>query len=55
MTDRLGHHAEILALKRGSHRLKDRALARPTPTHGDCARRGATGRNPPKGQLFNLH
>lgn len=26
MIDRLVHHAEILALKGGSHRLKDRGL-----------------------------
>jgi hypothetical protein len=26
------HHAEILALKGDSYRLKDRDLARPTPT-----------------------
>ena len=29
MIDRLVHHAEILALKGGSYRLKDRDLARP--------------------------
>lgn len=32
MIDRLVHHAEILALKGDSYRLKDRDLARPTPT-----------------------
>ncbi len=31
MIDRLVHHAEILALKGDSYRLKDRDLARPTP------------------------
>ena len=31
MIDRLVHHAEILALKGDSHRLKDRDLARPAP------------------------
>ena len=35
MIDRLVHHAEILALKGDSYRLKDRDLARPTPTPGD--------------------
>jgi DNA replication protein DnaC len=30
MIDRLVHHAEILALKGDSYRLKDRDLARPT-------------------------
>ena len=30
MTDRLVHHAEILALKGDSYRLKDRDLARRT-------------------------
>ena len=29
MIDRLVHHAEILALKGDSYRLKDRDLARP--------------------------
>ena len=32
MIDRLVHHAEILALKGDSYRLKDRDLARATPT-----------------------
>jgi DNA replication protein DnaC len=32
MIDRLVHHAEILALKGDSYRLKDRDLARPSPT-----------------------
>ena len=32
MIDRLVHHAEILALKDDSYRLKDRDLARPTAT-----------------------
>jgi len=32
MIDRLVHHAEILSLKGDSYRLKDRDLARPTPT-----------------------
>ena len=32
MIDRLVHHAEILALKGDSYRLKDRDLARPTAT-----------------------
>jgi DNA replication protein DnaC len=32
MVDRLVHHAEILSLKGDSYRLKDRDLARPTPT-----------------------
>jgi DNA replication protein DnaC len=32
MIDRLVHHAEIIALKGDSYRLKDRDLARPTPT-----------------------
>jgi hypothetical protein len=32
MIDRLVHHAEILALKGDSYRLKDRDLARTTPT-----------------------
>jgi hypothetical protein len=32
MIDRLVHHAEILARKGGSYRLKDRDLARATPT-----------------------
>ena len=31
MIDRLVHHAEILALKGDSYRLKDRDLARPAP------------------------
>ena len=31
MIDRLVHHAEILALKGDSYRLKNRDLARPTP------------------------
>ncbi len=31
MIDRLVHHAEILALKGDSYRLKDRDLARPPP------------------------
>jgi DNA replication protein DnaC len=31
MIDRLVHHAEILALKGDSYRLKDRDLARATP------------------------
>jgi DNA replication protein DnaC len=31
MIDRLVHHAEILALKGDSYRLRDRDLARPTP------------------------
>ncbi len=31
MIDRLVHHAEILALKVGSYRLRDRDLARPAP------------------------
>ena len=31
MIDRLVHHAEILALKGDSYRLKGRDLARPTP------------------------
>jgi DNA replication protein DnaC len=35
MIDRLVHHAEILALKADSYRLKDRDLARPTPTPAD--------------------
>ena len=34
MIDRLVHHAEILALKGDSYRLKDRDLARPTATAG---------------------
>jgi DNA replication protein DnaC len=34
MIDRLVHHADILALKGDSYRLKDRDLARP-PRHGD--------------------
>src|ERR1700744_4262151 len=34
MIDRLVHHAEVLALKGDSYRLKDRALARTPPT--DC-------------------
>jgi DNA replication protein DnaC len=32
MIDRLVHHAEILALKGDSYRLKDRDLARPPAT-----------------------
>jgi DNA replication protein DnaC len=32
MIDRLVHHAEILALKGDSYRLKDRDLARPPST-----------------------
>jgi DNA replication protein DnaC len=32
MIDRLVHHAEILALKGDSYRLKDRDLARTPPT-----------------------
>ena len=32
MIDRLVHHAEILALKGDSYRLKDRDLVRATPT-----------------------
>ena len=32
MIDRLVHHAEIVALKGDSYRLKDRDLARPTGT-----------------------
>ena len=32
LIDRLVHHAEILALKGDSYCLKDRDLARPTPT-----------------------
>jgi hypothetical protein len=40
MIDRLVHHAEILALKGDSYRLRDRDLARPTPTPAtDFARR----------------
>jgi DNA replication protein DnaC len=35
MIDRLVHHAEILALKGDSYRLKDRDLARATPTPTD--------------------
>jgi IstB-like ATP binding protein len=35
MIDRLVHHAEILALKGDSYRLKDRDLARPTAHAGD--------------------
>jgi len=31
MIDRLVHHAEILALKGDSYRLKDRDLTRPNP------------------------
>ena len=38
MIDRLVHHAEILALKGDSYRLKDRDLARPTPTPRTDAR-----------------
>jgi len=34
MIDRLVHHAEILALKGDSYRLKDRDLARPTASTG---------------------
>jgi DNA replication protein DnaC len=34
MIDRLVHHADILALKGDSYRLKDRDLARPPP-HSD--------------------
>jgi DNA replication protein DnaC len=34
MIDRLVHHAEILALKGDSYRLKDRDLARPAPAAG---------------------
>jgi DNA replication protein DnaC len=32
MIDRLVHHAEVVALKGDSYRLKDRDLARPTPS-----------------------
>lgn len=35
MIDRLVHHAEILALKGDSYRLKDRGLGRTTPTNTD--------------------
>jgi hypothetical protein len=36
LIDRLVHHADILALKGDSYRLKDRDLARPAPRpHGD--------------------
>ena len=36
MIDRLVHHAEIIALKGDSYRLKDRDLARPaSPTPGE--------------------
>jgi DNA replication protein DnaC len=31
MVDRLGHHAEILSLKRDSYRLTDRDLGRVAP------------------------
>ena len=67
MIDRLVHHAEILALKGDSYRLKDRDLARtparpPPPT--DRARRSplrlalrarlrAARRDPPGGSIFD--
>jgi DNA replication protein DnaC len=38
MIDRLVHHAEILALKGDSYRLKDRDLARPAPPPSDARR-----------------
>jgi hypothetical protein len=38
MIDRLVHHAEILALKGDSYRLKDRDLTRPAPPATDRAR-----------------
>ena len=38
MIDRLVHHAEILALKGDSYRLKDRDLARPATPRGLNAR-----------------
>ena len=38
MIDRLVHHAEILALKGDSYRLKDRDLARPADPHRLTAR-----------------
>ena len=46
MIDRLVHHAEILALKGDSYRLKDRDLARPpppkAPKHPDRSPTGPT-------------
>jgi IstB-like ATP binding protein len=41
MIDRLVHHAEILALKGDSYRLKDRDLARRPPPRTDRARRAS--------------
>ena len=43
MIDRLVHHAEILALKGESHRLKDRNLARPATPAALASRATATG------------
>ena len=67
MIDRLVHHAEILALKGDSYRLKDRDLARPTsptpatePRATSAAPARPTGspprrppRHPPRGSVFN--
>ena len=35
MIDRLVHHAEVIALKGDSYRLKDRDLGRATPNNTD--------------------
>ena len=35
MIDRLVHHAEVIALKGDSYRLKDRDLGRATPSNTD--------------------
>jgi hypothetical protein len=43
MIDRLVHHAEILALKGDSCRLKDRDLARAAPSETDPRPRRAGG------------
>ena len=43
MIDRLVHHAEILALKGDSYRLKDRDLARPAATEPARTADSSTG------------
>ena len=43
MIDRLVHHAEILALKGDSYRLKDRDLARPPAARSAVSRPGFDG------------
>ena len=53
MIDRLVHHAEVIALKGDSYRLKDRDLPRPHHRNRrELAMRGVNFRLPPGGQDF---